>query len=1170
MKIRIGKIDFPKPLLDDLIDGKVVVFAGAGVSMGKPANLPSFRGLVEELSEFAEEPLGKTESEDRFLGRLERQGVHVHHLTRDFLSERKPQPTRLHRNILRLYPNHKEVKIVTTNFDSLFERAARHNNVFGHPLKSYYAPALPQGNNFNGIVHIHGTIDEPEKMILTNIDFGNAYLTQGWARHFVMDLFLNQSVLLIGYSNKDVMMNYILQSLLRGNRSRVFALTEETNSSEWEKSGIEPIPYSPKNDHAALYEGIRKVRNFVNFTPQDWEKEIQKIAKDHPPKDPEKIGVLEMILRDEGRIRFFTKHAKVDPWTKWLFKHRYLDALFTNRDLGISESMLAHFVANISFTEETYLLNLIKNNEITIHPSFWFNLTSKIRESNANRTKNKILILTQWVYLLISSSPKSSLLMPYRFSWHNIIDCCGKNNMLECLTNILIFFLEKSIYINGGFSDQLLQKIVYIWNDKLKSNIHSIGESLLKKIVIQIEKEHHMSHAGKNPNEIFDPSIIRMGEIGDDYTRKGRGIKSNDLFSILVLIMRDCLTYIAKEKKENTDRWCSQLIESDPPILRRMSAYILPFRRDLSTRKKIEWMVKYVDLSDQSVRYEILKALPTIYMSANKSSRAKILSFLFSFEFSSSNSEIDKKKITMELHFSWAKSIQKNIPHCSLLSKKIKMIKQTNPNLSSSKTQNIQTTETIGNQIPYFSEHFLSKPIQDSVKKLISLHPQKPEKRHWDLMAAIGDAVKENPRWGLGFAEELIDREEWKSDIWGFLIHELSSKNLDKDLHKRLLNILDNAHLQNEQTDFFCWSLFSLSSIYKKNNTATFFSLANKIAVSLWEKTKKIPCSSSELDGDLFSTSINHPAGQLGMFWIHSIETWRNTRENISNHLDPTHKKALSVIVQEPSISGKLGQCILASEFDFLLSIDEKWTKACLLPLFYPEKTKDTMNFVFVWHGFLASQGSAHGLVSKVLKSAFLQTIPYMKNIIPEVRKEFLSLCIVMFTHAEENPFKGWISNICKCGQETRDIFASQISLYLGKLDKDQQKKCWDHWLKKYWEKRLYGIYAPLENQEEIAQMLEWVPHLTEKFPEAVEMALKMPLISQMQHSIIMKLLRKKQLCEDYPNEMVQFLSHVGKNDLAPHMWSNETKEIITELRFKRLKKTIKKDLNDLILKIRD
>ena len=44
--MRISGIDFPKSLLDALRDGNLVVFAGAGVSMGEPSGLPDFSKLA--------------------------------------------------------------------------------------------------------------------------------------------------------------------------------------------------------------------------------------------------------------------------------------------------------------------------------------------------------------------------------------------------------------------------------------------------------------------------------------------------------------------------------------------------------------------------------------------------------------------------------------------------------------------------------------------------------------------------------------------------------------------------------------------------------------------------------------------------------------------------------------------------------------------------------------------------------------------------------------------------------------------------------------------------------------------------------------------------------------------------------------------------------------------
>ena len=69
--MRIQGVDFPEPLLNALRDGRLVVFAGAGVSMGPPAGLPSFRKLAERVAEGISESITESEAVDQFLGRLE-------------------------------------------------------------------------------------------------------------------------------------------------------------------------------------------------------------------------------------------------------------------------------------------------------------------------------------------------------------------------------------------------------------------------------------------------------------------------------------------------------------------------------------------------------------------------------------------------------------------------------------------------------------------------------------------------------------------------------------------------------------------------------------------------------------------------------------------------------------------------------------------------------------------------------------------------------------------------------------------------------------------------------------------------------------------------------------------------------------------------------------------
>ena len=142
-----SSIRFPEPLRAALRDSRLVVFAGAGVSMAKPASLPDFRTLADSIAADTGVDRRNQESDDAFLGRLQHQGVRVHEIAARKLQTNRcgktPAPTDVHRDLLRLYPDSGAVRIVTTNFDRLFDAAAP--AAFPGTPELFRAPALPLG-----------------------------------------------------------------------------------------------------------------------------------------------------------------------------------------------------------------------------------------------------------------------------------------------------------------------------------------------------------------------------------------------------------------------------------------------------------------------------------------------------------------------------------------------------------------------------------------------------------------------------------------------------------------------------------------------------------------------------------------------------------------------------------------------------------------------------------------------------------------------------------------------------------------------------------------------------------------------------------------------------------------------------------------------------------------
>ena len=308
MRLRDGGPDIPDELLAAQELGNVIFLCGAGVS--KNAGLPLFEGLVQQVYEAlgetcvdpAEVDARDQEQYDRVLRCLERRlvdpdpkrGQEMRDRIRSSVANALTPPAdpdlSEHLAILELSRGPEgSIRLVTTNFDTLFERAW----LAGHPqpLASHAGPAMPQPRaaGFEGALHLHGRIADPliepnlpqTELVLTSVDFGDAYLRSGWASRYLYDLVRAYTVVLVGYAANDPPLRYILE-VLDADRQRfpdlnkVYAFAAIDGRDEqlivemWRAKGIEPILYSSEGkDHSALYDTIREWQEYAR-NPTGW------------------------------------------------------------------------------------------------------------------------------------------------------------------------------------------------------------------------------------------------------------------------------------------------------------------------------------------------------------------------------------------------------------------------------------------------------------------------------------------------------------------------------------------------------------------------------------------------------------------------------------------------------------------------------------------------------------------------------------------------------------------------------------------------------------------------------------------------------------------------------------------------------------------------------------
>jgi SIR2-like domain len=157
-------------------------------------------------------------------------------------------------------------KLLTTNFDTLFERAAQAGGlteVASHAGKSIPKPG---GERDRGILHLHGRIGDaalgldPTDLVLTSADFGDAYLRDGWASQYVEDRMRLGTLVLVGYAAEDAAMRLLLETLdADRNRFRdlkdIYAIEKGTadSASLWKAKGIKPIEFS---DYGPIYDTL--------------------------------------------------------------------------------------------------------------------------------------------------------------------------------------------------------------------------------------------------------------------------------------------------------------------------------------------------------------------------------------------------------------------------------------------------------------------------------------------------------------------------------------------------------------------------------------------------------------------------------------------------------------------------------------------------------------------------------------------------------------------------------------------------------------------------------------------------------------------------------------------------------------------------------------------------
>lgn len=291
----------PKPLMDDFLKNRVVPIVGAGFS--KNADIPNDIHMPDwrELGALAAKEIAGYEYDGNAIDAL---SYYEELFTRPKLVELLMRE--LHHgeiqpgDTVQAFCNCFSGTICTTNFDTLLEDAMVQAH---HPASVIVTEdrLTVAGNNESKIIKIHGDYNHPDKMVITEHDFDTFLEKNPVMATYLANLFISNTMLLVGYSLDDNDLRGIWQVLHNrlGKMSRpAYCITvgvSEEKKSRYQRRNIMIIDLNgdPKDYKNILRDFFVELKNYYTES-------IPSESKN------EKVNEQLLIPAENNRLCFFS------------------------------------------------------------------------------------------------------------------------------------------------------------------------------------------------------------------------------------------------------------------------------------------------------------------------------------------------------------------------------------------------------------------------------------------------------------------------------------------------------------------------------------------------------------------------------------------------------------------------------------------------------------------------------------------------------------------------------------------------------------------------------------------------------------------------------------------------------------------------------------------------
>lgn len=1072
--------------------GELVVFAGAGVSMGSPANLPDFVRLAREIAE-PKIPWNSAYKKalDVYLGQVERADVDVQTRARQILDV-GGRHTPLHEHLVGLFGVPERVRIITTNFDRHFSSAATH--VFSdQQIPEFVGPALPPGREFRGIVQLHGSLKRPEsRLVLTDADFAAAYMAEGWAARFLSRVFVDRAVLFVGYSLSDPIMKYLLHALPP--TGRWYAVWHRSEGGKGAEHRIHPVTFGKpraRRRYSDLNDGMKRWRWYATSTAVDHDREIRRLIDLGPPASPVDADYLRKRLATDEGCMVFWELARGVPWFDWVAVEGLLDGLLDPqgsdpRAAGWGRWCLDHFCDG----DIPVLLRHLRGRPFTLAPAFHAQIGCFLR---FRKVLPPAPVIRQLLALIINSA---SQVVHAADEWEWLLERLILEGLqdealvlLRAATQLGLHPLERTLTVGEKLVPKSLPALATRVSTRLAPGrlgrvLEGYGAAIVaarpSEVLTLAEQRIEEAYLLLDLARGIDDGIdwFSFGRTSVAPSNQDRSVHTED---VLVQLSRLALEHYIEHAPNVLRHFVSKYESSPRTLLRRLALYALSIDQSLSPDNVLARALSFGYARDAWVRPEFYRLLSTHFGKASEEARSAFVAALQDDGWW--GGLVDERK--QHARFSIAVKLFREAPDSPATRALAEAEKVAHPTWLEGDRDGFLARIEVGwgreEPSPIEAEALAAWPPDRLLEEVRTALVDAGDRAE-SLFGALQQAARMNPRLAVELFAVALDGNELAVRVAESTLYGLCEAEVLYDDRMAVLSKVAAGHWPLSLARPLAGLLDRWGQTLRKGESSEILDALEAAADTIYERSAQLN-PSVETDG-WTEGAINHPAGQAAKIWwqVANARDWVGGQHVVT--LDVAEKARWARVLADLSPAGAFARPILGMVTDRLAIGDFPWAAQEVFPAFHPAAGPERA--AQLWDGRLM-QGQWFWNTVEGLRPSFSAILRCAADILPARASQLGDLVALFVTDPESSGIT--LTELQTFAQyateEARVAFTDAIPSKLERLESAARERVWRNLLRKYWAARQTRMPIAL-TASELLGMARWTLALPEVADDVV------------------------------------------------------------------------------------